>query len=151
MFAGVVGARRQHRRVQLLQLLIRWLQDFERQLQYTAPPLCTWLSESAAAYPMLPFVTAVCAKMQTTDPITAWEYAANEALSQLREEDVAPLRALGTQLGKSEAQTQRRCIRETVDLLKERRQSALETARKADKLYMTLGLSGGLAAALLWI
>ncbi len=65
--------------------------------------------------------------------------------------DTAPLRALGAQLGKSEAHTQRRCVQEAVAALEERRTEALSAAQKADKLYMTLGLSGGLAMALLWI
>ncbi len=74
-----------------------------------------------------------------------------ESFPQLSAADTAPLRALGAHLGKSEAHTQRCCVQETVAALEERRLEAVTAAQKADKLYMTLGLSGGLAMALLWI
>ncbi len=120
-------------------------------MQYTAPPIREWLEESANAFAQLPFIAAVCHALQGSDLQTAWERAILVSFPQLSAADTAPLRALGVQLGKSEAHTQQRCVQEAVAALEERRLQALSDAQKADKLYLTLGLSGGLAMALLWI
>ncbi len=132
-------------------MILSWLHDFERRLQYAAPPLREWLQESAVQYSELPFIASASRLLQTADLQTAWDKALRIAAEGLGKEDIAVLRALGTHLGKSDVNTQLQCVRETLSSLEEARVSAQAAAQKADKLYLTLGTSGGLALALLLI
>lgn len=131
-------------------MILGWLHDFERRLQYAAPPVREWLQDSMERYPALRFIAETLQLLQTHDLETAWGKALDPA-DGLAEEDVTALRTLGTHLGKSDADTQLQCVRETLAALEESRTAAMTAAEKADKLYLTLGTSGGLALALLLV
>ncbi len=137
--------------MKMLQRILQWLYDFERRLQYTAPPLREWLHSSSTTYPELSFVEKALHLLETEDLQTAWDTALTTSAGYLAREEVLALRALGTHLGKSDAKTQLQCVRETLCVLEEQRKIAMGAVQKADKLYLTLGTSGGLALALLLI
>lgn len=131
--------------------MLAWLRDFERRLQYAAPPIKEWLRESAdhPQYGALPFIAQTVQLLQDADLETAWKKALHTAPGSLADADAAVLSTLGTHLGKSDAPTQLQCIQETVAVLEESRKVAVAAVQKADKLYLTLGVSGGMGLALL--
>ena len=109
-----------------------------------------WLACSAARYPELAFVPQTVSLLQTADLETAFKHAV-QAMKDFGRAETEILCALGTHLGKSDTSTQLQCVRETISALEERREAVTLAVQKADKLYLTLGTSGGLALALLLI
>lgn len=153
LLTGVWAAGRLHRRVTALETLLSLLNELARRLSYTAPPLRDFFLESAAQpmYAGLRFLPMVLAVWKEADFAAAFETAVNTCGKQdgFSAEDIAALVRLGAKLGKSDAQTQRLCLCEEIARLEESRQAVREQAARADKLYLSLGMSGGLALAVL--
>lgn len=131
--------------------MLAWLRDFERRLQYTAPHLRDWLNDSVVRYRSLAFLATVVELLDATDPETALRRALDTDCEDLSTADKAVLCVLGGYLGKSDANMQLQCVREVIATLEEHRACAMKETAKADKLYLTLGTSGGLALAILLI
>ncbi len=134
----------------LLEEMLCWLRDLERCMRYTAEPLPRWLETCARSpqYARLMFLEIVCEKL----PLLGLEMAFCDAVEQDTRLDRAEkdiLGRLGAGLGKSDSETQLLCIRETADGLQSVSAAQKRRMEKAQKLYVTLGASGGLALAVL--
>ena len=155
LLTGMWAAGRLHRRATALETLLSLLSELARRLSYTAPPLREFFSESAAQplYAGLSFLPMVLEFWKERDFAAAFEAAVKSCGKRdgFSSEDIAALVRLGAKLGKSDAGTQRLCVCEEIDRLEESRQSVRSEAARADRLYLPLGVSGGLALAVLLI
>lgn len=149
---GLNAQKQKRQRVDTLSQIEILLLDLEKRLQFTAVPIREWLSEAAhlPRFARLSFVGDTLRLLSDTDLETAWLTAIDNA-RDMTSQDVYALRLLGAHLGKSDAPTQLRCIRETVERISDNKAQATEKAEKARKLYVGLGTCAGMALALLLI
>ena len=124
------------------------MREFERQLRYTAIPVREWLKKSGGGYSDLPFIQAMLSLLCSQPLEVAWRHAIT-AVSDFQKADIDILCALGTRLGKSDLSAQLQCVEETLEALEEQSRTAAAISQKTEKLYLTLGASGGLVVAML--
>jgi stage III sporulation protein AB len=119
---GLAAMRRTHHRLSVTRTVIRWLREFERRLEYTAPPVREWLRETSAApsYEALEFIGETLRRMRDEDLRTAWTEAVRVKPCGLGAEELALLQAYGQHLGTGDVNTQLQCVRETVTALEKR-------------------------------
>lgn len=90
-------------------------------------------------------------KMNDNEASMAWNLALDEAIetTSLTKEDIDNLKNLGKMLGNTNIEGQISQIELTEHLLKEQIKEAQEEKRKNAKLYKTLGVTTGLALAII--
>ena len=138
--------------MQLLELWQRLISFMETRLKYTAAPVQSLLREAMKHIEDLSFLEPVlhCA---AEDFSVQWERCVEAVRKQgaLNEEDASLWKDTGKTWGRLDRDSQLAalslCAERTESLLREARNDV----REKGKLYLSLGVSGGLAAALLLI
>ena len=151
--AGVYAARRLRRRVRVLGELLRLLSFTVSRIRYTAAPVQTVLREAADSGgegQTLLRRAAACAPEQLC---TVWErearsYAAEAGLSP---EETELLTEFGSLFGKSDRQSLCAAAALYETRVTDQLRRAQACADEKGRLYISLGVSGGLCAVLLLI
>lgn len=142
--------RRKKKRLSLLLDTEKLLRDWEYRLRCAAPPITEWIASAAVQYTALPFLSTVAERLSYDDLETAWRTAVGET-DGFAAEDIALLETLGAVLGKSNKETQSKCVEQVLAGLYENVTRARADAEKACKLYVGLGSCVGMAMALLLV
>ena len=154
---GAIGWRQAlglRQRTAALEELLRWIRQLAAVMRYTAAPLGELLADSSLreGYPALPFLAALAQQADGGSFSEIWRRSIDsEQGLAFTEEDRALLLRFGDQLGQTDIEGQLAHCALYVELLEERLAEAREAQRTKGHMYATLGVSGGLALAILLI
>lgn len=153
-FLGFSAAAGLSRRAAALEKIQRLLIQLGSQIRYTAAPVGELLAAAAASpeFQSLPFLKAAAADLQIDgDFHTAWRQGVKEQgeASGLTAADRELLVHFGDGLGRTDVEGQLTNCRLYAEQLGERLEEARRDAATKSRLYVTLGVTGGIGLALL--
>lgn len=151
--AGLAASASLSRRVASLEQLERFITYFETQIRYSAAPIRDIIIHAAGGeYSCLSFLPEAAARMKRgQSPGEAWGGAVRDRGEDcgFTAADREMLREFGNGLGSTDISGQLSHCKTFRGLLEDRLQKARSEARTKGRLYVTLGIAGGLGAALL--
>lgn len=150
---GVYASAGLSRRVSGLELAQRLIARVASQIRYTAAPAGEILLDAAAReeFRTLSFLQRLQKLMgEGVELPSAWRQAVNDgrAESRFTPADAELLLSFGDVLGKTDVEGQLENCRLFTGLLQEHLASARQQAAAKNRLYITLGVAGGMALAL---
>lgn len=149
---GLYAAMGLNRRAAALEEAGRLLAHLATRIRYTAAPIGELLGEAADGFRRLPFLREAGRQMSGgADFHTAWGQALRQKgpESGLHAADLELLTRFGEGLGQTDVEGQLAHCELFARLLGEQQAEAKTQAAAKGRLYVTLGVAGGLAAALL--
>jgi len=156
--AGNIVAGIYRARVRQLGHLRTALGLLETEITYAASALPAALERVAAGLegPVADILARAAALVRSGEglaPGEAWERAVREIYpaTALRAEDIDPVLALGSHLGLTDRDDQRRHLRLAAERLEAREKAAREERSSAERMWRYLGLLGGLALAVAFL
>ncbi len=148
---GYMESKKLSDRVKFFSQFKGFIASAETAIRYQAAPLSGLISQAAASYPALPFLSRCAAEIrQGRDFPAAWQTGV-EACGKgcgLKQEDLELLRAFGLGLGATDIEGQVAHCAFYQAAAAERYGQAKEEKGKKGKLYFMLGVLSGIAAAL---
>ncbi|MDD2361921.1 MAG: stage III sporulation protein AB [Oscillospiraceae bacterium] len=153
MGTGIVSSLSLSRRTASLELLDRFIVYLETQIRYSASPIRQIIIQAAnGEFARLSFITQAAIRLKNGgSPYEAWIGAAGECSDEcsFTAADREIIIDFGKGLGNTDIEGQLSHCEAFRRLLRDRLQTARCESRTKGKLYITLGIAGGLAAALL--
>jgi len=146
--AGVLAGIDRKKRYHALSELIAALDLLENEICFRCSPVCAALKTAAEASTVLRTASSIAQADPAAIPSAFRQAAATHGLSP---EDTAVLSELANTVGRYGAEEQKGSIEYAKARLQARLAPEEEAAAKAAKLYKTLGICGGLAAAVILI
>ena len=137
-------------RAQWLDEAVRLVRRAGEEIRFSAAPTQEWLRvlTQSGEFRRLTFLGAA-ATCPPSDFHTVWRRETAHLPAELSERDVELIRQFGENLGTSDVAGQLSLCEEYGARLEEQREEARAQQREKSRLYGTLGLLGGLGAALL--
>lgn len=154
---GAIGLRQAwslRQRTAAVEEMLQWVRQLSVRIRYTAAPLRELLSDKTLqnGYPALGFLGNLECHLEREEFPTAWRNSIlSEQASAFTEEDRELLLRFGEQLGRTDIEGQLSHCALYSELLEERLSAARTEQQAKGKMYATLGLSGGMALAILLI
>lgn len=147
---GLWKAARLSWRAQWLDEAVRLTHRAGEQIRFSAAPTQVWLRSlvQSGEFRRLTFLTAA-ATCPPSDFHDVWRRETAHLPAGLSERDAELIRGFGERLGASDVAGQLALCEEYGKRLEEQREEARIRQREKSRLYSTLGLLGGLGAALL--
>ena len=152
-FLGFSAAAGLSRRAAALEKIQRLLIQLGSQIRYTAAPVGELLAAAASSpeFQSLPFLKAAAADLQIDGDFHTWRQGVKEQgeASGLTAADRELLVHFGDGLGRTDVEGQLTNCRLYAEQLGERLGEARRDAATKSRLYVTLGVTGGIGLALL--
>lgn len=151
---GFYAASGLSRRSSALERIQRLIAHIGSQIRYTAAPTGEILKTAAASaeFRSLEFLKAAAGRLDADgDCHAAWQYGVSHygKVTGLTLADVELLQHFGEGLGRTDVEGQLENCRICAEQLTQRLESARREAAAKHRLYLTLGVTGGMAMALL--
>lgn len=152
-WAGIWAAKQTEYREMLLHSLVKSLELLEWELSFRLPLLKELFYELArnTSEPVSDFYLECGKQTETTECSTAeiWEKAVRERLPGLKNGDYEALFALGTVLGRYDAESQKNSVSAVRERLQSCLQDAAEEKKQKGRIYSTLGAAAGVFVGIL--
>ena len=149
ILAGHAESRKLAERTLLLEKFLKFLANVEAEVRYSAMPVDKVVEKYGGELPFLQLCTEYCRKGMGFQE--AWECGLRDAGEGIREEDRELFRGFGKGFGASDLQGQASHCELYRKITETRLKEAEQEKNSKAKLYLSLGVSGGLCAVLiLW-
>ncbi len=145
-FAGFQESHKLAQREKNLEAFLRFLQNAETEIRYSALPVAGVVARHSGELPFLRRCAALCREGEGFTG--AWERAVRES-PDFTGEDEALLLRFGRGFGATDVEGQLAHCQLTKGLLAQRLAEAREEKKQKARLYQMLGVLGGLGTALL--
>ncbi len=139
-------------RVRFLEQYLKWISQLETEIRYCAEGIPRLLNKHGKEAEMLSFLKNCADQLQKGLPFPdAWKQAVQEISSDygLKPDDLHLVLEFGNGLGASDIDGQTAHCRMHRELLQTHLENAREEKQKKGRLYIMLGLFGGIGVALL--
>ena len=151
---GILLASNLSARLRRLESCVALLDEMSGRLRHLQPTMQSLITSLAAQerFGLLVFLKQCAQSMRAGQPFSVcWPKALGESSHQLGGEEAAILAALGDVLGQSDLDSQLSALALARQQLEQRIQTARDKALTHGKLYRSMGILGGAAAAIILI
>jgi len=151
---GILAASSLSARLRRLELCVSLLGEISGRLSYLQPTTQSLIAALAAQarFAAIGFLRKCAAEMGRGEPFSpSWQLALEGERQALGREESALLASLGDVLGRSDLDSQLNAIALTREQFEQRLAERREKMRKQESLYRSMGVLGGVAAAIILI
>ena len=149
---GMLLASNLSARLRRLESCLSLLSEISGRLEYLQPTMYSLITSLAGQerFEQLVFLRQCAQSMQAGRPFSSsWASALDECSHQLGREEAAILASLGDILGRSDLESQLSALALAKQQLEQRVDTAREKVLTQSKLYRSMGVLGGAAAAII--